>query len=250
MQYPDVPLTQQIMKFGVVIFPGSPGAADVARILADVLKQEVCEIWHRETALPDFTANDCIILPSGFSFGDYIRPGAIACYSPVMKAVHQFAQSGGYILGIGNGFQILCEAGLLPGKLIQNKSRAFICRNAYLSPMTRRTALTARIMDLEIPLKIPVAHGFGRYVANDATLDELESGEQVLFTYSTEGGEITDACNPDGSERNIAGICNSSRNIFGLMPMPERAAEEVLRNTDGSILFESIIETIQAVEAV
>ena len=238
------------MKFGVVIFPGSNCDHDVVHVLKHIMKQEVVELWHKETGLPNFNKTDCIVLPGGFSYGDYLRAGAIARFSPIMDAVIEFAKGGGYVWGICNGFQILCEAGLLPGALLRNEQQKFVCKNVHLSPMTRKTALTSRLFDLEIPLNIPIAHAAGRYFADEKTLDELEANDQILFKYCDEGGQITPESNPNGACRNIAGICNSQRNIFGLMPHPERASEEILGNTDGKILFESLIETVNVVEAV
>lgn len=238
------------MKFGVVIFPCSTCDHDMMHVLGHVMKQEVVGLWHKETDLPNFATNDCVFLPGGFSYRDYLQPGAIAHSSPIMNAVIEFANAGGYVWGIGNGFQVLCEAGLLPGALLKNESQKFICKNVHLSPMTRRTAITSKVLDLEIPLKIPIAHADGRYVADEETLDELEANDQVLFKYCDEAGRITAHANPNGASRNIAGICNASRNVFGMMPHPERASEEQLGNTDGRILFESIIETVNVAEAV
>ena len=175
-----------------------------------VMKQEVVELWHKETELPNFDTNDCVILPGGFSYGDYLRAGAIARFSPIMNAVIEFANAGGYVWGICNGFQVLCEAGLLPGVLLQNDRQKFVCKNIYLSPMTRKTAVTAKLLDLEMPLKIPIAHAEGRYFADEKTLDELEANDQVLFKYCDEAGDITAAANPNGALRNIAGICNAT----------------------------------------
>lgn len=238
------------MKFGVVIFPGSTCDQDMMHVLHHVMKQEVVELWHKETELPNFATNDCVFLPGGFSYVDYSQPGATARFSPIMKAVIEFANAGGYVWGIGNGFQVLCEAGLLPGALLKNESQRFICKNVFLSPMTRRTAITSKVLDLEIPLKIPIAHADGRYVADEAVLDELEANDQVLFKYCDEAGRITAEANPNGTSRNIAGICNANRNVFGMMPHPERASEEQLGNVDGRILFESIIETVNMAEAI
>lgn len=238
------------MKFGVVIFPGSNGDHDVIHVLSNVMKQEVVELWHKETELPDFDTNDCIVLPGGFSYGDYLRAGAIARFSPIMDAVINFANAGGYVWGICNGFQILCEAGLLPGVLLKNENQQFICKNVYLSPMSRKSILTSKLLDLELPLKLPIAHAEGRYFADDETLAELEANEQILFKYCDDGGNISPEANPNGACLNIAGICNANRNVFGMMPHPERAAEEELGNTDGRILFESIIETVNVVTAV
>ena len=238
------------MKFGIVIFPGTNSDHDLIHVLGHVMKQEVVELWHKETELPDFDPNDCVILPGGFAYGNYLRAGGIARFSPIMNAVIEFANAGGYVWGISNGFQVLCEAGLLPGLLLVNERQQFICKNIHLSPMTRRTAVTSKILDLEIPLKIPIAHANGRYFADEQTLNEIEENDRVLFKYSDEAGRITAESNPNGSSRNIAGICNAGRNVFGMMPYPERASEEQLGNIDGRILFESIIETVNLAEAV
>ena len=237
------------MKFGLVIFPGSNCDHDMLHVLGKVMKQEVVELWHKKTELPNFDKNDCVILPGGFSYGDYLRAGAIARFSPIMKAVVDFANAGGYVWGVCNGFQVLCEVGLLPGVLLRNDKQKFICKNVHLSTMTRKTAITSKLLDLEMPLKIPIAHAEGRYYANEKTLDELEANDQVLFKYCTEGGEVTSKANPNGALRNIAGICNANRNVFGMMPHPERASEAQLGNEDGRILFESIIETVNVAEA-
>ncbi len=238
------------MKFGVVVFPGSNCDHDMVHVLGNVMKQEVVELWHKDTELPGFETNDCVVLPGGFSFGDYLRAGAIARFSPIMNAVIEFANSGGYVWGICNGFQVLCEAGLLPGVLLRNEQQKFVCKNVHLLPMTKKTAITSRLLDLEISLKIPVAHADGRYFADEKILDGLEANDQVLFKYCTPEGEITPAANPNGAARNIAGICNENRNVFGMMPHPERASEEQLGNADGRILFESLIEMANVAEAV
>ncbi|MEO1261460.1 MAG: phosphoribosylformylglycinamidine synthase subunit PurQ [Bacteroidota bacterium] len=238
------------MKFGVVIFPGSSCDHDMIHVLRYVMKQEVVELWHKETELPDFDTNDCIVLPGGFSYGSYLRAGAMARFSPIMETVTDFANAGGYVWGISNGFQVLCEAGLLPGVLMKNEKQKFICKNVYLSPMTRRSILTSKLLDLEIPLRIPIAHAAGRYYADEETLENLEANDQVLFKYCSEDGKITSEANPNGACRNIAAVCNANRNVFGMMPHPERASEEILGNTDGRILFESIIETVIVAETV
>lgn len=229
------------MKFGVIVFPGSNCDDDMVHVLGEVMGQEVEKIWHKETSLPaDFEVGDCVVLPGGFSFGDYVRCGAIANLSPIMQAVKKFAADGGFVLGVCNGFQILCESGLLPGVLLPNAGQKFICDNIFLRPMTLNSPLTC---DLELgsALKIPIAHADGRFYADDATLDFLEKNEQVLFKYCTPEGKITAAANPNGASRGIAGICNSQRNVFGMMPHPERASESVLGNSDGRGLFESLL---------
>ncbi len=226
------------MKFGVVIFPGSNCDRD-ALYGASLLESSVSvPLWHKDTSIPDDL--DCIILPGGFSYGDYLRCGAIARFSPVMQEVVRFAGRGGYVMGICNGFQILCEAKLLPGVLLLNNNQQFICRNVYLKAQTQQSALTSAI-DLKQVLKIPIAHAEGRYYADAATLEALEANDQVLFRYCDAQGNITEAANPNGALNNIAGICNAQRNVFGMMPHPERASENILGNTDGRILFESLL---------
>ena len=226
------------MKFGVVVFPGSNCDDDMMHVLGDVMGQPVEKIWHKEKTLPDV---DCIILPGGFSYGDYLRCGAIARFSPVMQAVIEFANNGGYVFGICNGFQILCEAHLLPGALLRNANQKFICKNVYLKTMTNNSALTADL-DLNQALKIPIAHAEGRYYADEATLKNLVENDQILFKYCDEKGNYTEGSNPNGTTMDIAGICNAKRNVFGMMPHPERASESVLGNADGRLLFQSLIE--------
>jgi len=228
------------MKFGVVVFPGSNCDDDIVHVLGAVMEQEVVKLWHKETGLSGFEPGDCIVLPGGFSYGDYLRAGAIARFSPLMPAVIDFADKGGFVWGICNGFQILCEAGLLPGVLLQNHNRRFICKNSYLKAMTQQSAITARISPDQV-LTIPIAHADGRFYAPESTLDELEANQQVLFKYCDAAGRITPEANPNGSSRNIAGICNAQRNIFGMMPHPERASEAQLGNTDGRVMFESLV---------
>ena len=230
------------MKFGVIVFPGSNCDDDIVHVLGDVLGQEVVKLWHKETELPGFGVGDCIVLPGGFSYGDYVRAGAIARFSPIMQAVKVFAEQGGYVFGVCNGFQILCEAGLLPGVLLRNANQQFICKNVWLRPITRQSPITVDL-DLEQPLKIPIAHAEGRFYADEKTLDALERNDQVLFRYCTSTGEMTPEANPNGAARNIAGICNERRNVFGMMPHPERASEDILGNTDGRGLFESLLSS-------
>ncbi len=232
------------MKFGVIVFPGSNCDDDMVHVLGDVLGQVVEKVWHKDAYLP--AGVDCVVLPGGFSYGDYLRAGAIARFSPIMQAVKAFAEEGGWVLGICNGFQILCEAGLLPGILLRNANQQFICENVWIKPATTRSPLTANL-DPERALKIPIAHAEGRYYADDATLERLEANEQVLFRYCTPSGELTPEANPNGSLRHIAGVCNERRNVLGMMPHPERAAEEVLGNEDGRLLFESLLAAVAAV---
>lgn len=229
-----------MMKFGVIVFPGSNCDDDMVHVLGDVMGQEVVKIWHKDKGLPGL---DCVVLPGGFSYGDYVRAGAIAQFSPVMRAVKDFAKQGGYVFGVCNGFQILCESHLLPGVLLRNANQQFICKNVWLRPATNNSPVTADL-DLNTALKIPIAHAEGRYFADEKTLDALESNDQVLFRYCTSDGQITADANPNGAARNIAGICNERRNVFGMMPHPERASEEVLGNTDGHRLFESLVASV------
>ncbi len=230
------------MKFGVVVFPGSNCDDDMVHVLSEVMGQEVVKLWHKDEDISGFGRGDCIILPGGFSYGDYLRAGAIARFSPIMKSVIAFANQGGFVWGICNGFQILCESGLLPGVLLRNSNQKFICKNVYLKAPTNNAAIVAHI-NLEKALKIPIAHAEGRYHADAATLQQLKDNDQVLFHYCDENGQVSEEANPNGSIENIAGICNANRNVFGMMPHPERAAEDILGNTDGRILFESLLST-------
>lgn len=231
------------MKFGVVVFPGSNCDRDMFHVVNNVMKCETRYIWHKETDLTDFTADDCIILPGGFSYGDYLRTGAIARFSPVMEAVTQFAAKGGKVFGVCNGFQILCESHLLPGALLRNNTMKYECKNVYLKPQTGKTLLTCKI-DQEATLKIPIAHGDGRYYCDETTLLSLYDNDQILFKYCDENGEVSEDANPNGSIDNIAGICNLQKNVFGMMPHPERASEKQLLNTDGKVLFESLVSKV------
>jgi phosphoribosylformylglycinamidine synthase subunit PurQ / glutaminase len=226
------------MKFGVLVFPGSNCDDDMVHVLGTVMKQEVVKVWHKDEQLA--TDIDCVIVPGGFSYGDYLRCGAIARFSPIMQSVITFANNGGLVLGICNGFQILCEAGLLPGVLLQNKNMLFICKNIYLSPQTNNSFITNEL-ELKKPLKIPIAHAEGRYYADEATLQELKANDQILFKYCDAEGQITEDANPNGAILNIAGICNKNRNVIGMMPHPERASEQVLANIDGKAMFESLM---------
>lgn len=231
------------MKFGVVVFPGSNCDRDMFHVVNQVMGRETRYIWHKDTDISDFTNDDCIILPGGFSYGDYLRTGAIARFSPVMESVIQFANNGGKVFGVCNGFQILCESHLLPGALLRNLSMKYECKNIYLKPQTTKTSLTCKI-DADAVLKIPIAHGDGRYYADRVTLQGLYDNDQVLFKYCDEYGEITEEANPNGSLDNIAGICNAGKNVFGMMPHPERASEKELLNTDGKVLFESLVSRV------
>ena len=229
------------MKFGVVIFPGSNCDMDMVYVLENILEKEVVKLWHKDTDLQEC---DFIILPGGFSFGDYLRSGAIAKFSPIMKEIIGFANAGGFVMGICNGFQILCETGLLPGALLHNTNHKFICKNVHLKTISEDTILTNMIGEKAI--KIPIAHGEGRYLANDKAIEDLEKNDQILFKYCNEKGEVTADSNPNGSIKNIAGVCNKDCNVFGMMPHPERASDIELKSTNGRKLFESILSKVIA----
>lgn len=227
------------MKFGVVVFPGSNCDEDIIYVLETVMGQEVVRLWHKDH---DLQGAEFIVLPGGFSYGDYLRSGAIARFSPIMKEVIAFANKGGYLMGICNGFQILAEAGLVPGALLHNKNRKFICENTYIRPSTTN-ALVTRQLDLQRAYKIPIAHGEGNFYADADTLKSLNDNDQVLFRYCDAQGNVTEEANLNGSTDNIAGVCNKNRNVFGMMPHPERAADSLLANEDGLGIFESILNT-------
>jgi phosphoribosylformylglycinamidine synthase subunit PurQ / glutaminase len=227
------------MKFGVVVFPGSNCDRDMYDALKHDLSQDVQMLWHKDKDLSMFNTEDCIILPGGFSYGDYLRCGAIARFSPMMQSVIEFAKAGGKVFGVCNGFQILCESHLLPGALLRNGHQQFVCKNIYLTPDKER--------DTEKVYQIPVAHGEGRYYADEKTLDQLEANGQVIFYYCDENGKITKSANPNGAMRNIAGICNAERNVFGMMPHPERACSKVLGNTDGQKILKTLLMAEQLV---
>lgn len=229
------------MKFGVVLFPGSNCDDDMVHVLGKVMNREVEKIWHKSKNLGDFDTGDCLILPGGFSYGDYLRAGAIARFSPVMQSVIDFANNGGYVWGVCNGFQILCEAGLLPGVLLRNSNQRFICKNTYLKTTSTQSPLTADL-NRDQALQIPIAHAEGRFHTDAATLQALQNNQQILFRYCDAQGNVNEAANPNGSLDNIAGICNEGRNVFGMMPHPERASEAILGNSDGRLLFESLIK--------
>jgi phosphoribosylformylglycinamidine synthase len=219
------------MKFGVVVFPGSNCDRDMIEALRNDLKQEVIELWHKDQDISMFSTDDCIVLPGGFSFGDYLRCGAIAKFSPMMQSVIEFASRGGKVLGVCNGFQILCESGLLPGVLLKNINQQFICKNVNLKAADSK---------IENVLKIPIAHGEGRYYASEEIMKSLHQNNQVIYQYCEQDGSITLESNPNGALDNIAGICNASRNVFGMMPHPERACSSNLGNTDGMKVFKSL----------
>ena len=216
------------MKFGIVVFPGSNCDRDMHDALAYDLGQEVVMLWHKDEDLSAFTTEDCIVLPGGFSYGDYLRCGAIARFSPMMQSVIAFANKGGKVLGVCNGFQILCESGLLPGGLLRNKNQQFICQNIYMKP------------DGGEALQIPIAHGEGRFFAPADVLAEIEANGQVLYRYCSADGQVTDEANPNGAINNIAGIRNAAGNVFGMMPHPERACSQALGNEDGVTVFQQL----------
>lgn len=234
------------MKFGVVVFPGSNCDDDAYHAIGRVIGQPVEFLWHRSENL---AGCDAIILPGGFSFGDYLRTGAIARFSPVMNSVAKFARSGGLVLGICNGFQILCEAGLLPGAMMRNHGLRFLCRQVYIRVESTDTPFTCAAERGQI-LKIPIAHMDGNYFCDDATLSELEQNGQVIFRYTTPDGRDDDAGNPNGAIANIAGICNRERNVLGLMPHPERAVEMPIGSVDGLVIFRSMVQSLVRREAV
>lgn len=231
------------MKFGVVVFPGSNCDRDMIHVLRDVMQYEVEVLWHKDTSLNGFTKNDWIVLPGGFSYGDYLRSGAIARFSPIMESVIEFANNGGKVLGICNGFQILCESGLLPGALLRNSNQQFICENVYLKTETTNSLVTGALQTNQV-IKIPIAHAEGRYYADEQTLTSLNEHDQITFRYCDSLGNVSDAANVNGSLENIAGICNKERTVFGMMPHPERAAEVALGNTDGRWIFESMKQVV------
>ncbi|WP_129021084.1 phosphoribosylformylglycinamidine synthase I [Edaphocola flava] len=228
------------MKFGIVVFPGSNCDRDMQNALQDDLQQEVKMLWHKDNDLSDFTTDDCIVLPGGFSYGDYLRCGALARFSPMMEQVIEFANKGGKVLGVCNGFQILCEAGLLPGVLLQNDHQKFTCKNTYIVNAGSNNIVSDVVGNGA--LKIPVAHGEGRYHADAETLKKLEENNQIIFKYCDENGEISDAVNPNGTTLNIAGICNEGRNVFGMMPHPERACSPQLNNLDGQAILRAFAQ--------
>jgi len=228
------------VKFGVIVFPGSNCDHDAYHVVSKHLGQPVAFVWHRDTDLSDY---DAVIIPGGFAYGDYLRVGALARFSPVMNSVREFAARGGLVFGICNGFQILCEAGLLPGALIRNRDLHFICEHRHIRVETTDTPFTNRLQRGET-LSIPIAHSEGNYVCDDATLRQLQREDRIIFRYCDEGGQVTEAANPNGSRDSIAGICNGRRNILGLMPHPERACEDLLGSSDGRGIFRSLAATL------
>lgn len=229
------------MKFGVVIFPGSNCDHDMIYSLRNVLEQNVVELWHKGSDLQNC---DAIAIPGGFSYGDYLRSGAIARFSPIMKKIIEFANNGGLVFGICNGFQILCEAKLLPGTLLDNTNGKFICKNQFIRAEVQDSAMTL-LSEKQQVLNIPIAHGQGRYYASDDTLKNLVENEQIIWRYCEENGRLTENSNPNGSVMNIAGICNVNRNVYGMMPHPERATDPELRNIDGAKILKSIIKYLK-----
>jgi len=226
------------MKFGVVVFPGSNCDRDTYDALTYELNQEVIMLWHKDKDLSIFSIEDCIILPGGFSYGDYLRCGAIARFSPMMQSVIEFANAGGKVFGVCNGFQVLCESHLLPGVLLRNANQQFIGKNVFIKGDSDRI------------YKVPIAHGEGRYYADETTLDELEANDQVIFRYCDETGNITNEANPNGASSNIAGICNTNRNVLAMMPHPERACSPALGNTDGREILKNLLMAEQLVNQV
>jgi phosphoribosylformylglycinamidine synthase len=227
------------MKFGVILFPGSNCDHDAYWAFKEVCGQPATMLWHDSHDLENC---DVIIVPGGFSYGDYLRTGAIARFSPIMQSVRQFADAGGLVMGICNGFQILCEANLLPGVLLRNKTLKYICKPVHLRVENTATAFTHDLKKGEV-LEIPIGHGDGNYYCDDATLEQLHKNEQVIFRYVTPAGEINEEANPNGSRDNIAGICNEGRNVLGMMPHPERASEDLLGMRDGLKLLHSLVNS-------
>lgn len=237
------------MKFGVILFPGSNCDDDMMHVLGNVMGRETIKLWHKDKdALKDFTTDDCVVVPGGFSYGDYVRAGAVARFSPIMESVIDFANRGGYVFGICNGFQIVCEAGLLPGALLRNRDQKFIAKNCYLRTETSNSHITSKLEVGEV-INLPIAHAEGRYYADEETIASLIANDQVLFRYSDALGEMGEEANINGSTQHIAGICNEGRNVFGMMPHPERASESILGNEDGRALFASLIESVEGVTA-
>ncbi len=229
------------MNFAVLQFPASNCDQDAVHVLGQVLGHSAKLLWHKEKSLG---AADAVVVPGGFSYGDYLRTGAIARFSPIMQAVYEFANQGGLVLGICNGFQILCEAGLLPGALVRNRSLQFRCEHVFIRTETAQSPFTNRLSPGTV-LRVPIAHGEGCYFADEGTLEALQRNDQILWRYASAGGEVRDGANPNGSLQNIAGICNEKRNVAGLMPHPERASEAILGGADGRQIFESMIQALQ-----
>lgn len=229
------------MRFGVLQFPGSNCDQDCLRVIRHVMKEEALYLWHKDS---DLQGVDCVMVPGGFSYGDYLRCGAIARFSPIMKAVKKFADEGGLVIGICNGFQILVEAGLLPGALLRNRSLKFRCETVYLCVERTDTPFTHKIKKGQI-LKIPIAHGEGNYFADSKTLTALKKNKQIAFRYCDAKGKVTEEANPNGAVENIAGVFNAEGNVLGMMPHPERASEGVLGSEDGRLIFESMVDSLK-----
>src|SRR5436190_1153462 len=229
------------MNFAVLQFPASNCDQDAVHVLKNVLGHSARLVWHKENSLAGI---DAVVIPGGFSYGDYLRTGAIARFSPIMQAVQQFAANDGPVLGVCNGFQILCEAGLLPGALIRNRSLQFRCENVFLKTVTNDSPFTNKVPADKL-MRVPIAHGEGCYFADAATLEQLKAKNQILWQYVTEKGEATELSNPNGSLLNIAGVCNERRNVAGLMPHPERASESLLGCVDGRVVLESMIQALE-----
>ncbi|PKB63793.1 MAG: phosphoribosylformylglycinamidine synthase I [SAR202 cluster bacterium Io17-Chloro-G2] len=227
------------MRFGIAVFPGTWSDTDCHHVVAGILGQQAEYVWHRKTSLESY---DCVIIPGGFSYGDYLRPGAMASLAPVMDAVRRYANGGGLVIGICNGFQVLCEAGLLPGALLRNQHLEYRCQWTNLRTERVDTPFSNRCSSGQI-LQVPVSHGEGNYFADEATLDRLEQDGRVLFRYCDAQGEATESANPNGSAHNIAGITNESGNVLGMMPHPERSCEALLGSEDGNLIFQSIIDS-------
>jgi len=234
------------MKFGVVVLPGSNCDHDALHVAREVLGADAEILWHKET---DLKGSDCVILPGGFAYGDYLRAGALAKFAPIMEPIRRHAAAGGLVLGICNGFQVLTEVGLLPGALMRNRHLRFICRDVFVRTETTSTPFTSTLDAGQI-LKLPIAHGEGNYTADEATLDSLETNGQIVFRYCDSDGRTLDEANPNGSARSIAGICNRDRNVLGLMPHPERCSESILGNADGLQIFQSILKSAGALQSV
>jgi phosphoribosylformylglycinamidine synthase len=230
------------MKFGVITFPGSNCDMDMVYALQTKLGLEVEQLWHKDK---DLKGCDFIVVPGGFSYGDYLRSGAIARFSPIMEKVQEHAENGGYVMGICNGFQILCEAGLLPGTLMHNESHQFICKNVALKAVSKKAAITKNL-NHDKTYTIPIAHGEGKFYASEEVLKELQDNDQILFQYSDENGALSEGSNPNGSLLNIAGVCNKEGNVFGMMPHPERASDDELKNEDGKMILLSILQSVEA----
>ena len=228
------------MRFGIVLLPGSNCDHDALHVAKDVLGAEAEPLWHKDT---DLKGADCVIIPGGFAYGDYLRAGALAKFAPIMEPIKRHAAAGGLVFGICNGFQVLTEVGLLPGALMRNEHLRFVSRDVFLRTEETDTPFTSELQRGQL-MRVPIAHGEGNYFADDATLDELERNRQVVFRYCDEQGRVTRESNPNGSARNIAGICNTTRNVMGMMPHPERCAEPLLGNADGLGIFESIAASL------